>query len=242
MSSTCGPTGGGVTGARGCDHRAFRGRLRRRALRTTRRHARFLHDLRERFAKFGLELHPGKTRLIEFGRFAAANRQKRGAGKPETFDFLGFTHICAKMRDGRFWVRRITVSKRVRAKLAEVKDQLRRRQHLPVPEQGRWLASVVRGHCAYYAVPGNRKAVRGVPYPGDAALARGATAPQPALPPGLESAWTAWRLGGCRLPAWCIRSLRCGFAPRPKAGAQCVSSARWDLRGGPPARAVPTAI
>jgi len=120
---------------------------------------RFLHDLRERFAKFGLELHPGKTRLIEFGRFAAANRKKRGAGKPETFDFLGFTHICAKMRDGRFWVRRITVSKRMRAKLAEVKDQLRQRMHQPVPEQGRWLGSVVRGHCAYYAVPGNRKAV-----------------------------------------------------------------------------------
>jgi RNA-directed DNA polymerase len=120
---------------------------------------RFVHDLRERFAKFGLELHPGKTRLIEFGRFAAANRQKRGAGKPETFDFLGFTHICAKMRDGRFWVRRITVSKRMRAKLAEVKDQLRQRMHQPVPEQGRWLGSVVRGHCAYYAVPGNRKAV-----------------------------------------------------------------------------------
>ena len=120
---------------------------------------RFLHDLRERFAKFGLELHPGKTRLIEFGRFAAANRQKRGAGKPETFDFLGFTHICAKMRDGRFWVRRITVSKRMRAKLAQVKDQLRQRMHQPVPEQGRWLGSVVRGHCAYYAVPGNRKAV-----------------------------------------------------------------------------------
>ena len=120
---------------------------------------RFLHDLRERFARFGLELHPGKTRLIEFGRFAAANRQKRGAGKPETFDFLGFTHICAKMRDGRFWVRRITVSKRMRAKLAEVKDQLRQRRHQPVPEQGRWLGSVVRGHCAYYAVPGNRKAV-----------------------------------------------------------------------------------
>jgi len=120
---------------------------------------RFLRDLRERFAKFGLELHPGKTRLIEFGRFAAANRKKRGAGKPETFDFPGFTHICAKMRDGRFWVRRITVSKRMRAKLAEVKDQLRQRMHQPVPEQGRWLGSVVRGHCAYYAVPGNRKAV-----------------------------------------------------------------------------------
>ncbi len=120
---------------------------------------RFLHDLRERFAGFGLELHPGKTRLIEFGRYAAERRRKRGLGKPETFDFLGLTHICARTRTGRFWVRRITVSKRMRAKLAEVKGQLRQRRYQPIPEQGRWLASVVRGHCAYYAVPGNRKAV-----------------------------------------------------------------------------------
>jgi RNA-directed DNA polymerase len=120
---------------------------------------RFLAELCERFAKFGLELHPGKTRLIEFGRFAATNRQARGLGKPETFDFLGFTHICARMRDGRFWVRRITISKRMRAKLREVKDQLKRRRHQPIPEQGRWLASVVRGYRAYYAVPGNRAAV-----------------------------------------------------------------------------------
>lgn len=120
---------------------------------------RFLAELRERFAKFGLELHPDKTRLIEFGRFAARNRQVRGVGKPETFDFLGFTHICATMRDGRFWVRRITISKRMRAKLREVKDQLKRRRHQPIPEQGRWLASVVRGYRAYYAVPGNRVAV-----------------------------------------------------------------------------------
>ena len=119
----------------------------------------FLAELRERFAKFGLELHPDKTRLIEFGRFAARNRQARGLGKPETFGFLGFTHICARMRDGRFWVRRITISKRMRAKLREVKDQLRRRRHQPIPEQGRWLASVVRGYRAYYAVPGNRVAV-----------------------------------------------------------------------------------
>jgi group II intron reverse transcriptase/maturase len=119
----------------------------------------FLVELRERFAKFGLELHSGKTRLIEFGRFAAANRQARGLGKPETFDFLGFTHICARMRDGRFWVRRITISRRMRAKLREVKDQLKRRRHQPIPEQGRWLASVVRGYRAYYAVPGNRAAV-----------------------------------------------------------------------------------
>ena len=120
----------------------------------------FLRDLRDRFARFALELHPGKTRLIEFGRFAAANRQKRGAGKPETFDFLGFTHICAKTRAGRFQVRRITISKRMRARLKEVKDQLKQRRHEPVPEQGRWLGSVVRGHMAYYAVPGNIRAVR----------------------------------------------------------------------------------
>ncbi len=120
---------------------------------------RFLADLRERLAKFGLELHPDKTRLIEFGRYAAERRRARGLGKPETFDFLGFTHICGKRRDGRFWVRRITISKRMRAKLRAVKDQLKRRRYQPIPEQGRWLASVVRGHRAYYAVPGNRAAV-----------------------------------------------------------------------------------
>jgi len=120
----------------------------------------FMRDLRERFAKFSLQLHPDKTRLIEFGRFAADRRAARGLGKPETFDFLGFTHICGKTRDGRFWLRRITVSKRMRAKLKEVKDQLKRRRHEPVPEQGRWLGSVIRGHLAYYAVPGNVRAVR----------------------------------------------------------------------------------
>src|SRR6266571_5332713 len=120
---------------------------------------RFLSDLRERFAKFNLELHPDKTRLIEFGRFAASNRKKRGLAKPETFDFLGFTHICGKTRDGRFWLRRVTIKKRLRAKLKQVKAELRRRRHWPIPEQGPWLASVVRGHLAYYAVPGNIDAV-----------------------------------------------------------------------------------
>jgi group II intron reverse transcriptase/maturase len=120
----------------------------------------FLADLRERFAKFGLELHPDKTRLIEFGRFAAQNRKARGVGKPETFDFLGFTHICGKTRDGRFWLKRKTIAKRMRVKLAEVNDQLKRRRHQPIPVQGQWLASVVRGHLAYYAVPGNTEAVR----------------------------------------------------------------------------------
>lgn len=119
----------------------------------------FLSDLRERFAKFNLELHPDKTRLIEFGRFAAQNRSKRGLGKPETFDFLGFTHFCGKTKDGRFWLRRITIAKRMRAKLRALKEELLRRRHLPIPVQGRWLASVVRGHLAYYAVPGNIDAI-----------------------------------------------------------------------------------
>jgi RNA-directed DNA polymerase len=120
---------------------------------------RFLAGLRGRFVKFGLELHPDKTRLAEFGRRAARDRAARGEGKPETFAFLGFTHICATSRRGRFWVRRKTSSKRARAKLAEVKAEIRRRRCLPIPEQGRWLASVVRGHQAYYAVPGNYDAV-----------------------------------------------------------------------------------
>jgi RNA-directed DNA polymerase len=87
------------------------------------------------------------------------DRKKRGLSKPETFDFLGFTHVCGKTKDGRFWLRRITIKKRMRAKLKQVKAELRRRRHLPIPEQGRWLASVVRGHLAYYAVPGNIDAV-----------------------------------------------------------------------------------
>ena len=120
---------------------------------------RFRDELGGRFARFGLELHPEKTRLIEFGRRAARDRAARGEGKPETFTFLGFTHICATSRRGRFWVRRKTDSKRARAKLAEVKAEMRRRRCLPIPEQGRWLAAVVRGHQAYYGVPGNSKAV-----------------------------------------------------------------------------------
>jgi RNA-directed DNA polymerase len=119
----------------------------------------FLRELRERFAKFNLELHPDKTRLIQFGRFAAANRKERGLGRPETFDFLGFTHMCGKTRDGRFWLRRVTIKKRLRAKLKQAKAEIRRRRQLPIPEQGRWVASVVRGHLAYYAVPGNIDAV-----------------------------------------------------------------------------------
>ena len=116
---------------------------------------RFLADLRERFAKFGLELHPDKTRLLEFGPYAAENRRGAGRGKPETFDFLGFTHICGKKRNGRFTVLRQTMRKRVRAKLREVKAELRRRWHDPIPRVGAWLRTVVGGHIRYYGVPMN---------------------------------------------------------------------------------------
>jgi RNA-directed DNA polymerase len=121
---------------------------------------RFLAELRDRFAKFGLELHPEKTRLIEFGRFAARDRQRRGVSKPETFEFLGFTHICGKDRRGRFKLKRVTSKKKMRAKLHAVNTEMRRRMHHPIPEQGRWLARVLAGHYNYYAVPDNSTALR----------------------------------------------------------------------------------
>ena len=116
---------------------------------------RFLHDLRERFAKFGLELHPEKTRLIEFGRYAARSRQQRGLGKPETFDFLGFTHYCGTTRKGAFKVKRKSIAKRLRATLQAIKLELRKRMHARVSALGYWLRTVVRGWFQYFAVPDN---------------------------------------------------------------------------------------
>ena len=120
---------------------------------------RFLAELRARFAKFGLALHPTKTRLIEFGPFADRNRRGRGQGKPQTFNFLGFTHICGRKRSGRFTVLRQTIRQRLQAKLQEVKAELRRRMHFPIPEQGAYLRSVVAGHVRYYGVPMNGPAL-----------------------------------------------------------------------------------
>jgi len=121
---------------------------------------RFLEELKERFAAYGLEIHGEKTRLIEFGRFAESNRAGREEGKPETFDFLGFTHICGRTRKGnRFTIRRKTSAKRLRAKIKEVRKEIFRRRHEPVPELGKWLRAVVRGHLNYFAVPGNKKAI-----------------------------------------------------------------------------------
>jgi RNA-directed DNA polymerase len=120
----------------------------------------FQDALRQRLAQFGLELHPEKTRLLEFGRFARERRHKRGLGKPETFNFLGFTHICGQTRKGTFQVQRQTMAQRFRDKLAEVKLELRRCMHDPVPAQGAWLGSVVLGHYQYYGVPLNGKALQ----------------------------------------------------------------------------------
>jgi len=119
----------------------------------------FMIDLRERLLAFKLELHPEKTRLIEFGRFAIANREKRGAGKPETFVFLGFTHIYAKNRNGRSTLKRITALKKMVAKLADLREKLRKHIHKGTRAVGEWLGKVVVGHYRYYAVPGNYDAL-----------------------------------------------------------------------------------
>jgi RNA-directed DNA polymerase len=120
---------------------------------------RFLDAMRGRLQEFSLSLHPEKTRLIEFGRDAAANRKRLGLGKPETFNFLGFTFICGKTRQGKFLIKRKTRRDRMRAKLQEIKRELRRRMHQPIPVQGKWLAQVVMGYFRFHAVPTNGRAL-----------------------------------------------------------------------------------
>jgi group II intron reverse transcriptase/maturase len=134
----------------GCEHREEAERL----------HA----ELADRLATFHLELHETKTRLIEFGRDAATNRRRRGEGKPETFDFLGFTHICGRTRKGRFTVRRITARKKMRSKLNQIKGELRKRLNRRVPENGAYLKMVLLGHYRYYGVPGNWQAMSAFQY------------------------------------------------------------------------------
>src|SRR5882762_4939588 len=120
---------------------------------------RFLEAMRERLGEFALTLHPDKTRLIEFGRHAAANRERRGLGKPETFNFLGFTFICGKSRRGKFLLKRKSRRDRMRVKLQAIKQELRQRRHQPIPVQGKWLRQVVKGYFNYHAVPTNNQAL-----------------------------------------------------------------------------------
>lgn len=119
----------------------------------------FLRHLKERLAKFGLELHPEKTRMLEFGRFAIPSRLEKRKKKPETFNFLGFTHICKMTKSGKYVIERQTERKRVTAKLREIRQELRKRLHQPIPEVGKWLGAVLRGHYQYYGISFNSRAI-----------------------------------------------------------------------------------
>jgi hypothetical protein len=192
---------------------------------------RFWSELRERMQKFQLELHPDKARLIEFGRHAAANRRRAGLGKPETFDFLGFRHICGKTKKGKFMVLRQTVRKRMQATLQRVKMELRQRMHDPVPEVGEWLKFVVGGHIRYFGVPGNWHALahfrltvsrlwhHALTRRSQRGASRGSGRNGPAD-------------DGFLRPISAILILRAVCASSPKARAGCGKSARPDPCGG----------
>jgi hypothetical protein len=202
---------------------------------------RFLGELRGRLAKFSLELHPEKTRLIEFGPRAARDRKVRGEGKPETFTFLGSRHIARMTRQGRFWAQRITDKKKMAAKLKSVKAELMRRRHLPVPRAGTMAGQRDQGTRGVLRSPRQRGGGTGIPVPRHPALAVRAVAPQPERP---------GHLGADVPPGQTLPAHDQDQAPLarsavrrqvPMTGAQCGNPARWDLRGGPPAMAVPTA-
>ena len=193
---------------------------------------RFRAELTERVSKFALELHPDKTRLIEFGPFAAENRRRRGQGKPETFDFLGFTHICATKRsNGRFTVLRQTMRERLQAKLGQVKTELRQRLHDPVPEVGSWLRSVVGGHLRYYGVPMNSRALRLFRFRVGWLWYR-------SMRRRSQTTRLTWARMNRLLDHWLPPPRVCHPYPLyrlgvvPEAGARCGSSARRDLWRG----------
>ena len=193
---------------------------------------RFWAELAERFRKFHLELHPEKTRLLEFGPYAADNRKRLGLGKPETFNFLGFTHICGKKRsNGRFTVVRQTIRKRLQAKLSAVKADLRRRMHDPIPAVGTWLRSVVGGHLRYYGVPMNSPALHLFRFQvGWLGIARCRDEARTAAYAGTGCGGSS--TAGCLLPVSVIRTLCAGLASSPKARAGCGKAARPDLWRG----------
>ena len=202
---------------------------------------RFWDAMRERLREFSLSLHPDKTRLIEFGRFAAQNREKRGLGKPETFTFLGFVLICGKSRRGDFQIRRKSRRDRMRAKLREIKEGLRQRMHGPIPETGKWLGQIVAGYFAYHAVPTNSAAIGAFRYHVIVLWHRQLCRRSQKSTTGMDADGEAGR----RVPpqAASPSSLaECALCRQtPEVGAECPNWARSDLCGGRSAMSVPTA-
>jgi hypothetical protein len=199
----------------------------------------FLTELSERFAKFGLTLHPDKTRLLEFGRFADRDRRGRGDGKPETFDFLGFTHSCGKTRQGKFTVLRQTMRRRWQVKLKAGKAELRRRLHEPVPVVGAYLRSVVGGHVHYYGVPLNGRSIGAF----RRAIGRLWWRTLKRRSRGHHLSWERMmqQLDRWLPPARICHPYRwCGLPLGPEAGAGCGSAARPDLWRGLRVTVIPT--
>jgi hypothetical protein len=201
---------------------------------------RFLEDFQERLAKFGLEIQPEKTRLIEFGRFAASDRRKRGEGKPATFTFLGFTHFCGTNLTGRFVVWRHTVAKRMRAKLIAIKLELRRMMHEPVAHVGAWLKRVVEGYYRYHAVPGNLNtwadSENGFADTGGRSCAAGANGAS-----RIGNNFDRSLTGGFLVHVLFILIQTFASTPESEGGAVCSNAARTDLCGGCWVTGIPTA-
>jgi hypothetical protein len=200
----------------------------------------FLVQLQKRLARFGLSLNASKTRLIEFGRFTVTNRRKRGVRKPETFDFLGFTHCCSVSRRGDFQVLRLTVKKRMRATLLAIREELSRRRHDLVRVQGQWLKRVVSGYFNYHAVPGNLIRLGGFRL----AVCRLWRQALKRRSQRNRLQWSRYgRLADLYIPRPRMPplTLRISLRHISEAGAVCGSSARTDLYGGRQVTAVPTA-
>ena len=200
-----------------------------------------LTELRERLRRFNLELHDDKTRLIEFGRFATQNRKQRGQGKPATFSFLGFTHICGKTQKGKFVVWRLTMRKRLVAKLKQIKAELRRRMHLSIPVVGQWLKRILQGHYNYYGVPLNYRAMATFRHEVSRLWFRTLRRRSQKSRLNWDRMSRLEKAGSCSLKSD-ILILSNAYASLPKAGAQCGSPARWDLSGGRRVTGVPTGI
>jgi RNA-directed DNA polymerase len=202
---------------------------------------RFLNDFRERLVRFGLELHPDKTRLIEFGRFAVRDRNRRGEGKPETFTFLGFTHYCGRLTSsGAFNVWRMTAKKRMAGKLQSIKAELQHRRHHRTSEVGAWLRRVVLGYYQYHAVPGNTSQLR-------VFRRRLCRLWRNVLVRRSQCAQVGWdRLNHCwtdgfRNPVFCIPIPTSASTPSILGKSRMRKRARTDLCGGRPVMVVPTA-